>query len=78
MEQNIVCRDADGVDYDSLHCFIEEGERVIAYLRAYRSDGEVKIGRVLTLSHGVGHGRLLMEKSIAVLLLKSLKKKIQI
>ena len=65
MEQNIVCRDADGVDYDSLHCFIEEGERVIAYLRAYRADGEVKIGRVLTLSHGVGHGRLLMEKSIA-------------
>ena len=67
MEQNIICRDLDGVDYDALHCFIEEGGRVVAYLRAYRSGGEVKIGRVLTISHGIGHGRLLMEKSMAVI-----------
>ena len=64
MEQNIVCRDADGVDYDALHCFIEEGGRVIAYLRAYKSEGGVKIGRVLTLTHRQGHGRELMERSM--------------
>lgn len=65
MEQNIVCRDADGVDYDALHCFIEEGGRVIAYLRAYPDGEAVKIGRVLTLTHRQGHGRELMERSMA-------------
>ena len=64
MEQRIVCRDFDGVDYDALHCFLFEEGRVIAYLRAYNHDSETKIGRVLTLTHGKGHGRMLMELSI--------------
>ena len=65
LEQNIVCQDLDGIDYKSLHCFFEEGGRIIAYLRAYLLDkGIVKIGRVLTLTHGKGTGRALMEKSL--------------
>ena len=64
MEQNIVCRDFDGVDYDGLHCFIWEDDRVIAYLRAYKSDEGVKIGRVLTIPHGAGLGRELMESAM--------------
>ena len=64
MEQHIVCRDFDGVDYDALHCFIERDGRVCAYLRAYKSDEGVKIGRVLTIPHGVGLGKRLMEAAI--------------
>ena len=61
MEQRIVCRDFDGVDYDALHCFMERDGRVCAYLRAYEAEGEVHIGRVLTIPHGEGLGRELME-----------------
>ena len=65
LEQNIVCQDLDDMDYKSLHCFIEQDGRVIAYLRAFSADSEtVKVGRVLTLSHGNGTGRELMEKSL--------------
>lgn len=67
LEQNIVCQDMDDVDYESHHFFIKEGERVAAYLRAYYTDKEnktMKIGRVLTLSHGNGMGRSLMYNTI--------------
>ena len=64
MEQRIVCRDFDGVDYDALHCFMERDGRVCAYLRAYKSDEGVKIGRVLTIPHGEGLGRELMESAL--------------
>ena len=65
VEQKISYVDMDGIDYNSLHCFIEDGGRVIACLRAfYGKDGSVKIGRVLTLSHGDGVGRELMELSL--------------
>lgn len=67
LEQNIICQDLDDVDYESLHCFFKEGRRVIAYLRAYVDEDTetVSIGRVLTLEHGRGMGRELMDKSIA-------------
>ena len=65
LEQNIICQDLDGVDYDALHCFLWEDGKVIAYLRAYyEGQDTVKIGRVITLTHGVGHGALLMKKSL--------------
>ncbi|MBE7052544.1 MAG: GNAT family N-acetyltransferase [Ruminococcaceae bacterium] len=69
LEQNIVCQDMDNVDYDALHCFMKEDTRVIAYLRAYQSGdaGTVKVGRVLTLSHGKGIGRELFDKSTAAI-----------
>lgn len=65
VEQGIKYVDMDGIDYNSLHCFVEDGERMIAYLRAfYDNDGSVKIGRVLTLDHGKGVGRTLMESAL--------------
>ena len=67
MEQNINYQDMDDIDYMSLHCFIKEGDRVIAYLRGFYKDEErtvVKIGRVLTLEHGKGTGRILLEESL--------------
>ena len=65
VEQKISYVDMDGIDYNSLHCFIEDEGRVIACLRAfYDKDGSVKIGRVLTITHGDGVGRRLMELSL--------------
>ncbi|MDD6264720.1 MAG: GNAT family N-acetyltransferase [Clostridia bacterium] len=67
MEQNIHCLDMDDIDYDSLHCFVLENQRVIAYLRAFYLNQDkniVKIGRVLTLKHGMGIGNALMLQSL--------------
>ena len=65
LEQKIICQDLDGIDYDALHCFLWEDGRVIAYLRAYyEGTSTVKIGRVITLVHGMGHGLKLMKKSL--------------
>lgn len=79
IEQNIHYQDMDNVDYNSLHCFFMKNGRVIAYLRAfYQEDGEdvVKIGRVLTLEHGKGIGKELLEKSINAIKEKMKCKKI--
>ena len=73
IEQNINYQDMDDVDYRSLHCFLTDDVGIVtAYLRAYREDGEnaadgVKLGRVLTLHHGRGDGRTLLEMSIPVI-----------
>lgn len=65
LEQNIVCQDLDDEDYNAWHFFFEDGGRVIAYLRAYYEDGDkLKIGRVLTLTHGKGIGTELMRKTL--------------
>ena len=67
IEQNIHYLDMDDVDYDSLHCFFMEDDRVIAYLRAFYQNEDktiVKIGRVLTLKHGKGIGNDLMIQSL--------------
>jgi ElaA protein len=52
------------VDYDALHCFIERDGRVCAYLRAYKCDDGVHMGRVLTIPHGEGLGRELMTEAM--------------
>lgn len=75
MEQQITYQDMDDIDYECLHCFFVEGKRVTAYLRAFYKDEThktVKIGRVLTLQHGNGMGKALVEQS-----LKAIKEKLQ-
>lgn len=64
LEQNIWCLDMDDVDYKSVHCFLEEDGRVVAYLRVFYDDGGLRIGRVLSLIHGIGLGRELMKMSL--------------
>ncbi len=65
-EKGMICRDIDGDDYNCLHIYLESEGKLAAYLRAnYLDGGLVKIGRVLTLTHGVGHGRLLMDGAIS-------------
>ena len=66
MEQRIVCRDFDGVDYNALHCFLWENNKVVAYMRAFMQDGEIRLGRFLTVRHGEGLGRRLMELSLPI------------
>ena len=79
MEQNIHYQDMDDVDYRSLHFFFMEKDRVEAYLRAfYDDDNNVRIGRVLTIIHGKGTGRELMEKSISAIKEKMNCKKISL
>ena len=75
MEQNILYQDMDDIDYQSLHCFFMENNKVIAYLRAfYQEDNQniVQMGRVLTIKHGNGIGKELMEQS-----LKAIKEKME-
>jgi len=75
MEQNIHYQDMDNIDYKSLHCFFMEDDKVIAYLRAFYQENHkevVRIGRVLTLKHGNGIGRELLEQS-----LKAIKEKMK-
>ena len=70
MEQDIKYQDKDDIDYDSVHCFIKDGEKVVAYLRAFYKEEDksiVQVGRVLSLYHGMGLGQLLMENSIRVI-----------
>ncbi len=76
MEQNIVCRDFDGVDYDALHCFLWEDGKVLAYMRAFMIDDGIRLGRFLTLRHGEGLGRRLMELSLPIVTEKFNCKKI--
>ncbi|MDE7361571.1 MAG: GNAT family N-acetyltransferase [Oscillospiraceae bacterium] len=64
LEQNIRYLDEDDTDYDSLHCFFEENGQVTAYLRAFPDNGKIRVGRVLTITRGQGHGRLLMARSV--------------
>lgn len=65
MEQNIHYQDMDDVDYQSMHFFYKENNKVIAYLRAYYVDKKtIKIGRVLTLVHGQGLGKRLVNESV--------------
>ena len=68
LEQRIFCLDMDNVDYRSCHCFLEDGGRVVAYLRAFYQEDDpsvVHMGRVLTLRHGKGLGAELMRRSLA-------------
>ncbi len=71
LEQNCICQDMDRVDYRSRHVFLknadDENGEVLACLRLYTRNtdkGEMQIGRVVTKTHGLGHGRIIMKQGI--------------
>jgi ElaA protein len=65
VENNMRCQDMDGIDFYCQHFFLEENGKILAYLRAIpKDDSTVKIGRVLSITHGIGLGRKLIEKSV--------------
>lgn len=65
-EQKIWYLDMDNVDYNANHLFLEENGEVVAYLRAFKgeTDGEIHIGRVLSVEHNKGLGTVLMNKAL--------------
>lgn len=68
LEQNMHCQDMDGIDFEARHFFLEEKGKVLAYLRTFYTDDSksiVKIGRVLSITHGVGLGADIMKRAIA-------------
>lgn len=68
LEQNMHCQDMDDIDFEARHFFLEENGKVLAYLRAFYTDDSksvVKIGRVLSITHGVGLGADIMKRAIA-------------
>ncbi len=70
MEQEIRYLDMDDIDYRSLHCFMMEEGKVVAYLRTFADPTQPKtfqIGRVLTTIRKKGLGQTLMKKSLAAL-----------
>lgn len=65
LEQHIICQDFDRVDYEALHCFLEEDGKILAYLRAFTAgEGVAKVGRVLSITHNQGHGTILMTEAL--------------
>ncbi len=67
VEKNMRCQDIDGVDHRALHFYIEDNGKILAYLRAfYYNDNNdiIKIGRVLSATHGIGLGKDIMIKTI--------------
>jgi len=70
VEQKIDYCDFDDIDFRSLHIFLESDGGVKAYLRAFFKDGDrqtVQVGRVLTMEHGAGLGRKLLEEGIRII-----------
>ncbi len=65
VEQTCPYQDIDGGDYESLHVYLEEDGKILAYLRCYKQNETIaRIGRVLTMERGKGYGRPLMEAGI--------------
>lgn len=66
VEQTCVYQDLDGKDYDALHVFSVENDRVTACLRIFEKEKDVvQIGRVLTVEHGKGLGGKLLKEGVA-------------
>lgn len=68
MEQGMRCQEMDGVDIQAKHYFLDENGKLLAYLRAFYEDeknGIVRIGRVISMTHGIGLGAEIMNRAIA-------------
>ena len=68
VEQNCPYEDIDGLDIDAYHVCIWEDGKLLAYCRVVFGyvEGEVSVGRVITLRRGAGLGKLVVEKGIEV------------
>jgi len=67
VEQDCTYHELDDLDQTAYHIYYEEDGKVIAYLRLLYKDlsqGEIKIGRVLTMRRGQGLGLKIMQAAI--------------
>ena len=83
VEQNCPYLDADGVDLNSYHVMLKDGEELVAYLRVIEKGArleEVSIGRVITLKtrRREGLGSIIMREGLKVAKEKFGAKKIKI
>ena len=62
-EQHILEPEYDDVDYRSVHVFIQEGGKVIAYARVFQGESPEQwyIGRMLTVHRGQGLGAAIID-----------------
>ena len=70
MEQECIYQDLDDKDQDAIHvfCWNEKG-RIAGCLRVFTRDkdnGVIQIGRVVTLEHGKGIGRIILHKGVEI------------
>ena len=68
VEQKMNCQDLDGLDFCAKNFYLSENGKIIAYLRAFFADEQksiIKIGRVLSVTHGIGLGKRLMLDTIS-------------
>ena len=57
VQQGMRCQDLDGTDFDATHYYLEQDGCVVAYLRAFYTDkATIRIGRVLSVTHGYFQG----------------------
>ena len=69
VEQNCPYFDLDGVDYKSVHVFIEDGGSLVAYLRIFPREGEegiIQVGRVVTRERKKGYGAAILSEGLRV------------
>lgn len=69
VEQSCPYFDLDGVDYRSLHVFIEDSGVITAYLRLFPRDGEegvVQVGRVVTRERKKGYGAAILSEGLRI------------
>lgn len=69
VEQECAYQDIDGIDPQAVHLWYGEAERIHAYARVFWKDeaaGVAQIGRVLTVSRGMGLGLRLLQKAVEV------------
>ena len=64
VELKMNCLEIDGMDYSALHFILEEDGKILAYLRAFKEEKSLKIGRVLSACHNKGYGTNLMQKTM--------------
>ena len=65
VEQTCPYQEADGVDYEAFHVWLQDERGIRAYLRAFsRDETTAQVGRVLTLDRGKGLGMEVLQAGI--------------
>ena len=65
VEQTCPYQEADGVDYEAFHVWLQDEGGIRAYLRAFsRDETTAQMGRVMTLDRGKGLGMEVLKAGI--------------
>ena len=67
VEQKCAYQECDGIDPMAVHLWLEDGGKLLAYLRIFRIDeSDVQIGRVVTAVRGMSYGSRILQEGIRV------------